>query len=109
MLWSTSHRHRQRFFSSRNQRSSKQGVTQNGPSIAQNGIVSARPPLYNLCATIPDQPFTKEATMPAATASAPDPKKKFTFGLCTVGNVGRDTFGEPTREKLGLRQILDLL
>ena len=36
-------------------------------------------------------------------------KMKFTFGLWTVGNVGRDPFGEPTREKLGLRQILDLL
>jgi xylose isomerase len=39
----------------------------------------------------------------------PDPKMKFTFGLWTVGNVGRDPFGEPTREKLSLRQILDLL
>src|SRR5947209_2724916 len=39
----------------------------------------------------------------------PDPKLKFTFGLWTVGNVGRDPFGEPTREKLSLRQILDLL
>ena len=36
-------------------------------------------------------------------------KMKFTFGLWTVGNVGRDPFGEPTSEKLGLRQILDLL
>src|SRR5438105_3343090 len=40
---------------------------------------------------------------------APDPKLKFTFGLWTVGNIGRDPFGEPTREKLSLRQILDLL
>jgi xylose isomerase len=39
----------------------------------------------------------------------PDPKMKFTFGLWTVGNIGRDPFGEPTREKLSLRQILDLL
>ena len=28
---------------------------------------------------------------------ASDPKMKFTFGLWTVGNVGRDPFGEPTR------------
>jgi xylose isomerase len=40
---------------------------------------------------------------------APDPKLKFTFGLWTVGNVGRDPFGEPTRERLGLGQILDML
>src|SRR5690349_24313575 len=39
----------------------------------------------------------------------PDPKLRFTFGLWTVGNIGRDPFGEPTREKLSLRQILDLL
>ncbi len=29
---------------------------------------------------------------------APDPKLKFTFGLWTVGNIGRDPFGGPTRE-----------
>lgn len=39
----------------------------------------------------------------------PDPKLKFTFGLWTVGNIGRDPFGEPTREKLGLSQILEML
>jgi xylose isomerase len=39
----------------------------------------------------------------------PDPKLKFTFGLWTVGNVGRDPFGEPTREKIGVTQICDLL
>src|SRR5688572_6951024 len=39
----------------------------------------------------------------------PDPKLKFTFGLWTVGNIGRDPFGEPTREKISVRQILDLL
>jgi xylose isomerase len=40
---------------------------------------------------------------------APDHKLKFTFGLWTVGNVGRDPFGEPTRERISVRQILDLL
>jgi xylose isomerase len=39
----------------------------------------------------------------------PDPKMKFTFGLWTVGNVGRDPFGEPTREKLELSRLLELL
>lgn len=39
----------------------------------------------------------------------PDPKLKFTFGLWTVGNIGRDPFGEPTREKITLTQILEML
>src|SRR6266550_9110431 len=40
---------------------------------------------------------------------APDPKKKFTFGLWTVGNVGRDPFGGPVREVISPVQICDLL
>ena len=40
---------------------------------------------------------------------APTPADKFTFGLWTVGNPGRDPFGEPTREKLDPMQIADLL
>ena len=28
----------------------------------------------------------------------PKPEHKFTFGLWTVGNIGRDPFGAPTRE-----------
>src|SRR5829696_5761039 len=40
---------------------------------------------------------------------APDPKLKFTFGLWTVGNVGRDPFGGPTREQLDVTRICDLL
>jgi xylose isomerase len=39
----------------------------------------------------------------------PDPKLKFTFGLWTIGNIGRDPFGEPTRDPLPLRRKLDLL
>jgi xylose isomerase len=39
----------------------------------------------------------------------PDPKMKFTFGLWTVGNVGRDPFGEPTRRKLSLEEICRLV
>src|SRR5271154_2345545 len=39
----------------------------------------------------------------------PDPKLKFTFGLWTVGTPGRDPFGEPTRAKIDVRQICDLL
>src|SRR5215213_4200661 len=40
---------------------------------------------------------------------APDPKMKFTFGLWTVGNPGRDPFGLPTREPLTAPQICDML
>ena len=40
---------------------------------------------------------------------APDPKMKFTFGLWTVGNVGRDPFGGPTRDVISPVQICDLL
>src|SRR5215213_9782561 len=48
--------------------------------------------------------------MPAAADSyAPDPKMKFTFGLWTVGNVGRDPFGGPVREAISAPQICDLL
>ena len=39
----------------------------------------------------------------------PDPKLKFTFGLWTVGNIGRDPFGGPVREQLSPPQIADLL
>ena len=31
---------------------------------------------------------------------APDPKMKFTFGLWTVGNIGRDPFGGPVLERI---------
>src|SRR2546430_2179185 len=40
---------------------------------------------------------------------APDKKKKFTVGLWTVGNVGRDPFGGPTREAISPVQICDML
>jgi xylose isomerase len=39
----------------------------------------------------------------------PDKKLKFTFGLWTVGNIGGDPFGGPTRRKLSPVQIADLL
>ena len=38
-----------------------------------------------------------------------DSKYKFTFGLWTVGNPGRDPFGGPTRETLSPPEIADLL
>ncbi len=39
----------------------------------------------------------------------PRPEDKFTFGLWTVGNVGRDPFGEPTRRALSPVEIVHLL
>lgn len=44
-----------------------------------------------------------------ARTSSFDKKLKFTFGLWTVGNIGRDPFGGPTREPLDVRGICDLL
>ena len=40
---------------------------------------------------------------------APDKKFKYTFGLWTVGNPGRDPFGIPTREPISPPQIADVL
>jgi xylose isomerase len=40
---------------------------------------------------------------------APDKKYKFTFGLWTVGNPGRDPFGLPTRDVISPAQIVDVL
>ncbi|CAG1014622.1 MAG: xylose isomerase, partial [Anaerolineae bacterium] len=36
----------------------------------------------------------------------PKPEHKFSFGLWTVGNTGRDPFGAPTRETLSPAQIV---
>jgi len=42
-------------------------------------------------------------------AFAPTPADRFTFGLWTVGNPGRDPFGEPTRPAMTPAEIVDLL
>ena len=39
----------------------------------------------------------------------PKPENKFTFGLWTVGNVGRDPFGEPVREAKSPVELVHLL
>ena len=39
----------------------------------------------------------------------PKPEHKFTFGLWTVGNVGRDPFGEPVRPPLSPVELVHLL
>jgi xylose isomerase len=43
------------------------------------------------------------------TLFVPTAKDKFTFGLWTVGNTGRDPFGEPTRPRLSPAEVVDLL
>jgi xylose isomerase len=42
-------------------------------------------------------------------AYTPRPEHKFTFGLWTVGNVGRDPFGEPVREPISPVEIVHML
>lgn len=39
----------------------------------------------------------------------PKPEHKFTFGLWTVGNVGRDPFGGPVRQALPPHELVHLL
>jgi xylose isomerase len=39
----------------------------------------------------------------------PRPEHKFTFGLWTVGNIGRDPFGSPVREPLSAPELVFLL
>src|SRR5689334_21837466 len=39
----------------------------------------------------------------------PQPQHKFTFGLWTVGNIGRDPFGLPTRSVISPAEIVHLL
>jgi xylose isomerase len=39
----------------------------------------------------------------------PHPENKFSFGLWTVGNVGRDPFGEPVRKAISPVEIVHLL
>jgi xylose isomerase len=47
--------------------------------------------------------------MPMPDAHTPRPDHKFTFGLWTVGNPGRDPFGEPVRRRLTPVEIVHLL
>jgi xylose isomerase len=39
----------------------------------------------------------------------PKPEHKFTFGLWTVGSIGRDSFGEPVRERITPVELVHLL
>ena len=39
----------------------------------------------------------------------PKPEHKFTFGLWTIGNTGRDPFGDAVRKSLSPAEIVHLL
>src|SRR6185369_4862337 len=56
-----------------------------------------------------DTPPSQKSTGKTMPDFAPDKNEKFTFGLWTVGNIGRDPFGGPVREQLSPPQIVDLL
>src|SRR5205823_953630 len=71
-------------------------------AFPMNCTETNHPPLHRFAAVFPHYRTT---FMPFD----PDPKLKFTFGLWTVGNVGRDPFGEPTRERINVSQICKLL
>ena len=43
---------------------------------------------------------------PSQDAYTPRPEHRFTFGLWTVGNVGRDPFGEPVRPPISAPEII---
>ena len=43
------------------------------------------------------------------TSYEPKPEHKFTFGLWTVGNTGRDPFGGPVRESKTPAELIRLL
>jgi xylose isomerase len=51
--------------------------------------------------------LVKESCM--SDAFTPRPEDRFTFGLWTVGNIGRDPFGEPVRKPLSPVQLVRLL
>ncbi len=40
---------------------------------------------------------------------APKPEHRFTFGLWTVGSIGRDSFGAPVREPKSAADLVYLL
>ena len=46
---------------------------------------------------------------PTQSSYTPRPEDCFTFGLWTVGNTGRDPFGEPVRPTLSITRIVDKL
>src|SRR6185369_5229732 len=56
-----------------------------------------------------DTPPSQKSTGKTMPDFAPDKKFKFTFGLWTVGNIGRDPFGGPVRELKSPAELVYLL
>src|SRR5687767_6307051 len=83
-----------------------EGPFQRGGAGLSNRLMNS-----TICATLPARfaPSCSKETSKMPASYAPDPKMKFTFGLWTVGNIGRDPFGGPVREPLSPPQICDLL
>jgi xylose isomerase len=54
-------------------------------------------------------PIREGSASSVADQYTPKPEDRFTFGLWTVGNVGRDPFGEPVRAPLTPVEIVHLL
>src|ERR1043166_971673 len=52
------------------------------------------------------EPSIADMTRTGKDAYEPRPEHHFTFGLWTVGNPGRDPFGEPVRAPLAAPQIV---
>jgi len=51
----------------------------------------------------------RNSTMTTTEAYTPRPEHHFTFGLWTVGNVGRDPFGDPVRPTISPTRIVERL
>src|SRR5215831_4224200 len=65
---------------------------------ALNGVINCQP-----------QGVSCAMSTAASNEYQPRPEDHFTFGLWTVGNIGRDPFGEPVREKRSPADLVRLL
>src|SRR6202142_2490012 len=54
-------------------------------------------------------PSYERTSLIMTTSYEPKPEHKFTFGLWTVGNIGRDPFGGPVREPKTAAELVHLL
>src|SRR5436189_2205163 len=54
-------------------------------------------------------PTFSQLTMTQTSSYAPQHADHFTFGLWTVGNIGRDPFGDPVRAPISPNRIVEKL
>ena len=69
------------------------------------GAAGSRRLGYDAAAAHPEDPKGQPPMDPLA----PRPEDRFSFGLWTVGNVGRDPFGEPVRQRMDPVRIVEKL